>query len=1043
MKDYSRFYNELNKDQKAAVDTVRGPLLVIAGPGTGKTQLLSVRAANIIAREKVRPDNILILTYTNSASRAMKERLAKIAGAAGYDIEVGTFHSFANSIILQSEEASDYVGDRIQMTDVERVRAIQHILDNTVGLDDIRPVRAPYMYLKELLARIGDLKRDGITPERLDRALKDRKALEAAFKEEKHARRFTALAKVYRLYEELKKGGEPKVFDERGRYDFDDMVICATEALKKEGELKARYARTYRYAMVDEYQDTNLAQLELLFTLFDGKDPNLACVGDDDQSIYRFQGASVENFKMLNARFPRLVTISLKDNYRSTKKIIDVSTAIIGIIPVSERVAEKELVPSSGRSAKEIEFRQLSTEREEILYVIEKVKALKDAISVDQSLTADERKSPYNNIAVLVRKRSGILKLIDAFLSAGIPYATDGKEDIGGERRVRQMQDVLALAGLGPRDQDERDLVFFRIISSDYLRIRQDDIFRFISFVNAKKDIKRSRGISILGEYMAYFSGGTGEIKFSDEKSLRRFHLALDRLFRDSSARSVHAILMDYIKESGIYAFLLEEFAADRILRIRELRALTSFVNMVKASDLANPSIRLDEFMMEMKTRQDHGLPVQGQLVTMTQDGVRIYTAHGAKGQEFHSVIIPFCLQNKNWPMRRRSDLIQMPAGIADTRLRVRDEEAEKSLFWHDETRLFYVAVTRAKSGLFFTACPNEGTVSSSYLDRISVARPEDAPLGEEELLGLSLTASGKEEPLIGTRAVLDDLISNLTLNPTRVNSYLDCPRKFFYNDALKIPGAKKRSLVFGNCVHKALEVVYGRFMKTGSFPPFGDFRKAFLDELDYQGVDDTIRSQCLNPDQMKKLKHWYDAESVSPTMPLGLEKKLMITIGDGIIFTGKYDKMEWDDEKKGLVRIVDYKTGKPDNHLKAIAACADLSSEECDGYLRQLVAYKLLFDNDKKESRGRIAATGSLVFTEPLGADMKKYGYKKGDCVKKTVPISDKMTGDLEEIIKDVWKKIKAHKFDRLKDRDAKKCGMCDFDHICWRGGREDEEKG
>ena len=1038
MKDYSRFYNELNDAQKKAVDTVRGPLLVIAGPGTGKTQLLSVRAASIISKEKVPADSILVLTYTNSAARSMKERLAEVMGVEGYDVEVDTFHSFANSVIQQSEEAANYIGDRIQMTDVERVRAMQHILDNTDGLDEIRPIRAPYMYINEVLAKISGLKRDGITPDRLDAALKDRKALEAALKEDKHVKRIDALSKVYRLYEALKAGRDKRVFDERGRYDFDDMVIYATEALRKEKSLKSRYSQTYKYAMVDEYQDTNLAQLEFLFTLFEGPAANIACVGDDDQSIYRFQGASVKNFRLLEERLPGLVTISLEDNYRSSRELIDVSSAVINLIPATQRVSVKKLMPVSKQKSKEIEFRELSTEREEILYIIEKIKALKESASKDKTLNKEERGRPYNNIAVLVRKRSDILKLIDAFLAAGIPYATDGKEDISGERRVKQMLDVLTLANLGPSQADDRDLAFFKVISSDYFRIPPADILKFIGYVNAKKAGSGAGRVSILQEFAVYFSSGFGDIKFSERIRIETAYLAITNLLRDASTRPVHALLMDYIKESGVYAFLLEEFTDNDILRIRELRALTSFVNMVKSSDVANPSIRLADFIAEIRTRQDHGLPIQGQLVTMTQDGVRIYTAHGAKGQEFRSVIIPFCLQNKNWPSKHRYEKIPMPEGIAEGHLRCRDKEAAKDLFGHDETRLFYVAVTRAKSNLIFTASPNEGAVSSYYLDKIAVPRSVGAMRLEEDLLGLSLEVSDRKDPLIGTTTVMKDLVSNLTLNPTRLNSYISCQRKFFYNDVLKIPGSKKRGLVFGNCVHKALEVTYNEYRRNKSFPAFKIFRDAFEMELDFQGVDKTIKAQCLNPDQMKKLKNWFDLASKNPIIPLGLEKKLTITVGDGIIFTGKYDKIEWDDESRNLVRILDYKTGKPDDHLKAIAACGDLASDECDGYLRQLVAYKLLYEKDRKESQGRKASSGSLVFIEPLSADIRKAGYKKGDHATKTVSISDAMVSSLEEVIKDIWKKIKGLKFDRLKKRDNKICGMCDFDSICWSGCHE-----
>ncbi|MBI5124395.1 MAG: UvrD-helicase domain-containing protein, partial [Candidatus Omnitrophica bacterium] len=249
MKNYSKFYNELNGQQKLAVDTIDGPLLVLAGPGTGKTQLLSVRAGSILNKAKVRPENILILTYTNSAAKAMKERLAKVIGIEGYDVEVGTFHSFANSIIQESGEGTSYVGDKIPMNDVERVKIIEYILDNTKGVDEIRPFRAPYTYLKEILSKISDLKKDGVTQDVFESYLKNKKSQYLYF-EDKHIKRLRALATVYKKYEELKEGKDSGIFDERGRYDFDDMILYATEALKKEKALKEEYQREYKYIMV-------------------------------------------------------------------------------------------------------------------------------------------------------------------------------------------------------------------------------------------------------------------------------------------------------------------------------------------------------------------------------------------------------------------------------------------------------------------------------------------------------------------------------------------------------------------------------------------------------------------------------------------------------------------------------------------------------------------------------------------------------------------------------------------------------------------------
>jgi DNA helicase-2/ATP-dependent DNA helicase PcrA len=1031
MKDYSAYYKELNLEQRKVVDAIDGPVLVLAGPGTGKTQLLSVRAGAILKQRKAEPENILILTYTNSAVKSMKERLAKVIGPRGYDVEVGTFHSFANSIIQESEEAANYVGDKIQMDEVERVQAVEYILDHAKGIDEIRPFRAPYLYLKEILNKIGELKRDNISPKAFSECLKRGESLDP-FTEEKHLKRLVALAEVYGMYEELKEGLSKDIFDERGRYDFDDMILFAQEALAKEKGLRKKYQDEFLYVMVDEYQDTNGAQLDMLFTLLDYARPNLCCVGDDDQSIYRFQGASVGNFKLLKKAFKDLKVFSLRTNYRSTRELIDISRQVIGLIPEAERMEEKSLNPARNYTDREIEFHEFLTEEEELLYIVDKVKSLKERIVASSDLTAEERAHPYNGIAILVRKRKDILKLIDAFLKAGIPYATDGKEDISGERRVRQLLDILELAHIEPAEAERKDLALYKVLTADYFEIPQADILRFIAYVMEKREREKRLGITILSEFLDYFKQSRDEIKFADRARLALAASAIERLITDARSEPIHSLLMSFIKDARIFRYILKEYSDRTILKIRELRALSSFVNMVKTSDVANPAIGLDDFMAEMKTRKDHGIPIQGDVVTMTQDGVRIFTAHGSKGQEFHSVIIPFCLQNKNWPVRPMPEKIPLPLGIFKSKELIKDRHLLKQLFLNDETRLFYVAMTRAKSSLIFTATPAEDSVSSAYLSHLDLPR-EAAETAEEDILVRSLESTDLKDPFIGTESVLQDLVRNMTLNPTRLNNYITCARKFLYNDVLRLPGAKKKSLVFGNCVHKALEDTYRLYKDSGSFPDFKFFRASFDNALRFQGVDAAIENHCKSAEQMAKLKGWFELVAQKPVVPLGLERKLVVTVGDGIVFTGKYDKLEWEDERKMLVRIIDYKTGKPDNHLKALEETKDIASGNCDPYLRQLVSYKLLFEKDKSESRGKKASVGALVFIEPVSADLKKYGYKKGDYATRCVGLSDNMVSELEYVIEDTWKRIKDLQFAKLPERDDDKCARCDFDSICW----------
>ncbi|MDP2943023.1 MAG: ATP-dependent DNA helicase [Candidatus Omnitrophota bacterium] len=1017
MDAYPKYYDKLNVKQREAVDHIDGPLLVLAGPGTGKTELLSVRAANIIQQKKAKPENILILTFTNAAAKAMKERLVKILGPQAYNIETATFHSFANSIILESEEAADYIQERQLITEVERIKVLEYILNRTQGVDAIRSVKSPYFYRKAIQQKINELKREGINSKDFEEAMAKVKP-DGVYIEEKHIPKLKAFATVYKLYEEYKSGKNPDLFDERGRYDFDDMIIIAIEALRSEPELKRAMKEQYAYVMVDEFQDTNGAQLGLLFELVDGKNPDLCCVGDDDQSIYRFQGASSGNFKLLKKRFPATKEISLEKNYRSTKEIITLSEKIISALPEKERVRAKELSPEKDYKKKAIEFHKFTTEPEELLFMTERIRSLKGV--------------PLEEVAVLLRKREHVLAVVDAFLRAGIPYATDGKENIAGEKRVRQMLDVLNFANItDPSVYAAKDAYLYRVLTADYMRIPMADVLAFIASVNSKKRAQKKEGI--FGETTL-----VSEFPKLAEPRFAAARKAIKNLLEDTAAKPVHAILMRYIKEAGMFKFILEKYDKDDLLRIRDLRALTSFINMVKNSDLAQPGMTLSEFMDDIEIKESHNIALEGDLVTATQEGVRIFTAHGSKGMEFNTVFIPFCLQDKNWPMKPRADLLPLPPEIFKGKERVTDKDVLKQLDYYDETRLFYVASTRAKADLIYTASPvdDQKEVTSSYIGRAGIESAGQSPQ-EEKVMRDFMKVPDSEDPFIGTEKVLKDLVAGLTLNPTSLNNYIDCPRKYLYDDVLMLPGAKNFNLTFGSCVHKALEDTYDHFMKKSKFPDFKFFKESFTRELEGYGVESSIKSLCMIG--IEGVNKWFDRESKAPVKPIGLEEKLMATLDDDLVFTGKYDKTEIVSEKEKSVRVVDYKTGKPDDHVKDILKSLEeetgIASDECDGYLRQLISYKLLFERDKRRKKGYKVKKGKLVFVEPAKGTTIYAGLKQGEFRDLDVDLTDEMVAELESAIKDIWRRIKKFEFDKLPERvdDFKKCKGCDFDDICW----------
>ncbi|MDD5488040.1 MAG: ATP-dependent DNA helicase [Candidatus Omnitrophica bacterium] len=1051
---FNAHYARLNDEQKEAVDSTEGVLLVLAGPGTGKTQLLSVRASKIILDQKADPENILILTFTNAAARAMRDRLVSIIGHEGYNVEVETFHSFANSIVLESEHAIKYVKDKIDISDIERVRAIQYILDNSDGVEALRPFGAPYIHAGEIGSRISELKNEGILPADIMAHISDLKP-DGVNLEEKHISRLRALSIIYDKYERLKNEESQVLFDERGRKDYDDMILIALDALRNERELREQFSGQYRYIMVDEYQDTNGAQLELLFSIAGRGKPNVCCVGDDDQSIYRFQGATLSNFRVLADRFPFLRTVTLRKNYRSSSRILEHAARVISKLPGEERVEVKDLVPAVERDDTKVDFIKFSTEEEELAYLTTEIKARAAFMREDMSLSEEERSRPFNNIAVLVRRRRQRQKVIEAFLKAGIPYASDGnpngKEDIRSEKRPRQMLDVLSLAHVDPKDMEEKSRVLYSILFSDYARADQSDILKVVGYANdlaiqaARKDPDVRKRHNLYQEFLGAFLwekdvpptekdsaslAVSKQLELSSPNKLHKVAWAIRRLLQDAGTRPVHDVLLGYISDMGLYSFILEEFDDKPVWKVRDLRALVAFVNMIKQSTLARPGLRLKELMDELEVRETHGMPLEGELATMNQDGVRVYTAHSSKGLEFNTVFIPFCLEQKSWPVRSKSDVVPLPPDIYKSKERVDEKKKLKLLNFYDELRLFYVATTRAKADLIYTAAPEDKDTISRFLSDVDLDPRSCGPEDESVFNGAFLSGSPEREVKWDVPGILREQINTMKLTPTKLNTYIGCKRKFFYNYVLRLPGKKTQHLVFGNCAHKALEEVYSYFMEKGEFPLFEFFSRAFLRELAFQGPGDELRRICLS--EMEGLKVWYERESRSPVRPLYLETELSIFLPDGPVFTGTFDKIEMLPD--GNVRVVDYKTGKPDGHVKKIRKCRDLAMYECDDYYRQVIAYKMIFDRNRGSMGGRPVTRALIQFLKPAGVDTKIDGLEKGKYRDIDIEVTDDMVDDLEKVIMGLWEEIKELRFEKLPERDGKdRCLHCDFDGICW----------
>ena len=358
---------KLNPAQQLAVDTIDGPVMVIAGPGTGKTQIIAERIANILKQTDTAPDSILALTFTESGAKSMRERLITTIGATAYYVNISTFHAFCSQVIQEFPDRFSLTATE-PLAELERVEIFHEIFDSH-QFDYLKPVNQPHYYTAALIKAIQELKREGITPIALKKLL----PLEAKTKADQYLlNKNQELQQIYTLYQ--------KALTARGRYDFEDMINFVVEAFTRDETLLRTYQERLQYFLIDEYQDTNSSQNQVINLLagFWGQEANVFVVGDPNQSIYRFQGASLENFIGFTKTYPHAKIITLEQNYRSHQLILDSSFALIqkNKLKIEDIVstAKAKLKAQVGLKTSQLQVIKLPSETVEAYIVAEKIK---------------------------------------------------------------------------------------------------------------------------------------------------------------------------------------------------------------------------------------------------------------------------------------------------------------------------------------------------------------------------------------------------------------------------------------------------------------------------------------------------------------------------------------------------------------------------------------------------------------------------------------------------------------------------------------------
>ena len=976
---------KLNKAQQLAVDTIEGPVMVIAGPGTGKTQIIAERIANILQKTDTAPDSILALTFTESGAKAMRERLIAAIGPTAYYVNISTFHAFCSQVIQEFPDRFTLSATE-PLAELERVEIFHEIIDSR-QFDYLKPANLPHYYTGALIKAIQDLKREGVTPPALKKILGK---THPKTKEEKYLLgKNLELQQIYTHYQ--------KALSARGRYDFEDMINFVVEAFSRDESLLRTYQERLQYFLIDEYQDTNSSQNQVIDLLagFWGQDANVFVVGDPSQSIYRFQGASLENFIGFTKTYPQVKIITLEQNYRSHQLILDAGFALIQTnrLKIEDIVksAKAQLKAQPGLTANKLQVIKLPSETVEAYWVAQKIKQLID------------KGTKPETISVLYRHNQDEAAFSQMLVKLGVPVEIEGGGDVLKDPVVNQLLTLLKAIGLSSQNLEDMDL--FTLMHYPWFKLEPLAVLKLAR--QASKTKQSMVDIILNNEAEAPF------IEFLNQLTLWQ---QLD------SQLSFSQWFEKLIKQSGFLDWVIT-----RPDSVSLLNRINSLFSEIKRLNSADHQLNLAKFLASLELMITNHLTISEQDLDIKSQAVSLSTVHKAKGKEWEHVFIVKTVDNK-WGNNQVRDLIKLPQSILTNTDILRKEKNE------DERRLFYVALTRAKKQVYLTY--SERYLTGNYLKEVvptmfltetpnkyqKLIEPRLA--GEaQKVLQQFLEPPSQPLPTIEEKDWLTALVSDFRLSATALNTYLTCPYKFKLNVLVRVPRAKADYFAFGSAVHKALEIFHRAFIKEDKYPA--------KDHLLHQ-FETALKKESLLPsayqDRLKQgrqiLSAYYDYYHDEFRKPLFVERFFGYgwtkTFLDDIPLTGKIDRIDLIDQSDKTVRVVDYKTGAAKTRNQILGKTKEANLD----YFRQLVFYKLLASLDK--SFPLTVKETMLDFIEP--------NKKTGKFRQEKFLISDDEVDALKQTIRDVMKEIRSLNFSRTSD--FSRCVDCEYLHHCWPEG-------
>jgi len=897
-----KLLHDLNPEQRSAVEHDRGPLLIIAGAGTGKTMVITRRIAHLVMTKKARPEEILALTFTDKAADEMEERVDVLVPYGFVNAEISTFHAFGDKVLRDHAIDIGLTSDYTVMTKPDQIIFFREHLSE-FPLNYYRPLSDPTRHISALVTYFSRLRDEDISPEEyLEYSRGD--------VEEKHRE----LAKVYKVYQDLKM--------KKGVIDFGDQVTLTLNLLRKRPAILKRLRERFRYILVDEFQDTNYSQFELVKLLSSGHG-NITVVGDDDQSIYKFRGAAISNILGFSAAYPGSKKVVLNRNYRSTQAILDAAYRLIRFndperLEIREGVdkrlkgARRQALGSGGQGVSHKHFDAVTTEADEVAKLIaEKV---------------ESKKCTYRDIAILVRANSDARPYISALNFRGIPYHFSGSRGLYFREEVR-----MAVAFLRVIANFEDSVSLFYLSRSDIYQMDEMELQKINAYAR-----NRNRPLHYVFENISEIEDVSPETRATIDKIISdiRKYTAM------AQEKPTAGVLYQFLKDTGY----IKRLAKVESLEVEEkAKNLSNFFYKVKEFESISEHDRVNQFVRHLDMLIAAGDDPATAEADFDADAVNILTVHKAKGLEF-PVVFAVSLAADKFPSRKRKEFIDVPDPL------IKEHVPSGDFHLQEERRLFYVAMTRSRDELYLTSSRDYGgrrekKVSQFVLEALDLPRADAGALKASALETIELFAPPPQGHMLSERVIPDDEILNLSYY--QINDYLSCPLKYKYVHILKVPIMRHHTIVYGSALHKAVQFYHLQKLHEKPVTP-DDLIRVYTENWSSEGFLSRDHEDQRFEKGKEALRVFFDREEKSGIVPAYVEREFGFLKGKNRI-RGRWDRVDVAGDR---VSIIDYKSSEVKEQKEA--------DKKAKGSL-QLQIYALAYN----EMEGKLPDSVELRFLE------------------------------------------------------------------------------